>query len=324
MKFGLKLANIGRLPLTDGVGRLALAAEELGFDTAWVSDHVVVPKKYAVDEDHKHGGTALPTKHHGEAFVSLSYVAGLTTRIELGTAAIVLPLRNPVLAAKMAATLDALSGGRVVIGAGAGWLEAEFETLRAPAFSKRGKVADEWIRIFRKCWDEADPEFDGDNYHFGPLHFSPRPVRRIPILVGGNSLPALRRAGRLGDGWHGSRVAMKDVSDAIRVVKEAARDAGRDPSTLRFGLGIEIDIVDKDARRTTSGLYSPDHALVGTSPQIIQEIEAIEAMGIQHLELRFRPLRDEANTSVAPTLEMIQRFAAEIMPSFRTTAMSAP
>jgi probable F420-dependent oxidoreductase len=316
VKIGLKLANISHLPLVEGVGRLAVVAENSGFDSVWVADHVVIPQEFSLDEEHKRGG-AVATKQHADPFISLAYVAGITSRVELGTAVMVLPLRNPVVTAKMISTLDVLSGGRVVIAAGVGWLEAEFEALDTPPYAKRGAVADEWIRIFRACWNDPSPSFEGEHYRFKPLNFSPKPLRQVPILIGGNSLPALRRAGRLGDGWHGTRAALNEIPKAIQVVKDSAETAGRDPSKLSFGLGVEIDIIDRGATSSATGLYSPDAALVGTAEEISDKIATIEEAGIQHLELRFRPFRDFANTTLNPALEMIEQFVTEIMPRFK-------
>lgn len=312
MKFGLKLGNVDRLPLAEGVGRLAVEAEQCGFDSVWVADHIVVPRQYALDAEHALAD-AIATGQHGDALISLAYVAGQTKRVLLGTAVMVLPLRNPLAAAKMLATLDVLSGGRVVLGAGVGWLESEFAALRAPDFTQRGKVADEWIRILRTCWTEPFPAFEGEYYSFPPLHFSPQPAKPIPIWIGGNSAPALRRAGTLGDGWHGSRVGVAELPALIAKVRQAAEAAGRDPHGLSFALGMEIDIVE-GAERNAAGLLAPERGLIGTPGEIVERIQALEAAGIQHLELRFRPMRDTKITTIEPTLDMLRRFASEVMP----------
>lgn len=316
MKFGIKLGNLDRFPLPEGVGRLAVAAEECGFDSAWVADHIVFPIEHALDQEHQRNDM-LPTGQHGEALTCLAYVAGRTKRIHLGTSVMVMPLRNPLLGAKMLSTLDVLAGGRVIVGIGIGWLAAEFEALGAPKFDKRGRVTDEWIKIMRLCWTQAEPSFEGEHYRFAPLHFSPRPSRPIPILVGGNSEPALRRAGVLGDGWHGTRVGIAELGRSVAMVKQAAEDCGRDPARLTFALGMEIDIVDEGSSLNAAGMLAPERALVGRPHQIIDSIRKIEAAGVQHLELRFRPMRDVAATSINPTVQMMQQFGQEIMPHFR-------
>ena len=314
MKFGVKLGNLDRLPLDQGVGRMAVVAEELGFDSVFVADHVVFPREYALDEEHKLNHD-LANGQHGEALISLAYVAGLTKRILLGTSVMVMPLRNPLLTAKMLATLDVLSAGRVMIGVGVGWLASEFAALDAPAFGSRGQVTEEWIRIFRTCWKEQAPSLDGRYYQFPPLHFEPKPSRPIPILIGGNSAAALRRAGTIGDGWHGTRVEIAELPSLVAKVKAAAAAAGRDPAGLTFALGVELDILDRDPP-SVAGMVAPAKALAGTSDQIIERIAAIRTAGIDHLELRFRPMRDISIKSIDPTLRMMERFSKEIMPHF--------
>lgn len=319
MDFGVHLAH-EKLPLQDGIGRMAVAAEEYGFDAVWVSDRVVVPRDFSLDAEHA-ALSRLADRQDADPMVALAYVAGQTKRVSLGTSVMVLPLRNPLVTAKMLATLDVLSGGRVILGAGIGWVPEEFKALAAPDYAQRGQVAEEWIRILRACWLDGHPAYDGDHYQFKPVYFSPRPVRPIPIWIGGNSPPALRRAGRLGDGWLGSRVALADIPLALARVKEAAEAAGRDPAKLTFAAGLEVDIVDPGAKCNERGLVGPpERGLIGTVEEIGLRAKALEAAGIQHLELRFRTAQDQSIGSIEPTLEVMHRFAEEVMCQFNRQA----
>ena len=317
MEFGIKLANCERLPLRDGVGRMAVAAERWGYDSVWVADHVVIPSDLTLDEEHK-AAIELISKQNADALISLAYVAGMTERVRLGTSVMVLPLRNPVLAAKMLASLDALSGGRAILGTGVGWLAEEFERLDAPQYKLRGRITDEWIGIMRACWTQKNPSWQGEHYSFGPVHFSPQPAKPIPIWVGGNSAAALRRAGTLGDGWLGSRVGPADLPAAIASIKEAALAAGRDAGRLTFAVGLEIDILGKGTPKPQAGLLAPpERGLIGTIAEIGERVGALQEAGIQHLELRFRTARDHSITTLEPTLEGMQQFAEQIMPRFK-------
>lgn len=297
---------------------MALLAEELGYDSVWVGDHVVVPREYELDEEHAQSGD-LGKQNKADPLISLTYVAGATKRIRLGTSILVAPIRNPLLLAKMVATLDVLSGGRFVLGLGVGWLESEMAAMAAPPFAKRGRVTDEWIRIMRACWTEDAPAYDGDYYRFDPLYFNPKPARPTPILIGGQSAPALRRAGRLGDGWTGSRVTPDQAERSIAQIRDHARQAGRDDAELTFAVGVEIDLLEPGESASTSGLIgSPDRALLGTADEIADRIRRYEQAGIDWLELRFRAVRDFATSSIDPTLAMMEKVATQILPQVRS------
>lgn len=317
MEFGVHLAH-EKLPLEDGTGRMAVAAEQYGFDAVWVSDRIVTPLDFSLDAEHA-ALSRLADRQDADPLISLAYVAGQTKRLKLGTSVLVLPLRNPLLTAKMVATLDVLSAGRVILGAGIGWLPEEFQTVQAPDYAQRGHVTDEWIRIMRTCWSAARPAYEGRHYQFKPVHFSPQPARPLPIWIGGNSPPALRRVGRLGDGWLGTRVTLADVPPSIARIKEAAEAAGRDPAQLTYAVALEVDIVDAGAERNQRGLVgSIERGLIGTVEEICARVDALEAAGLQHLELRFRTAQDQTITSIEPTLEIMHRFADEVISQFKT------
>jgi len=204
MRYGFYLPTRGPTATRDGILALAREGERLGLHSTMVADHIVFPVEshstypYTVDGKHPSVGDAL------DAFSILGLVAGATERVRLVTSVLVLPYRNPVLTAKMAASLDVLSGGRLTLGVGAGWLKEEFEALGSPAFEARGAVTDEWLAIFKQLWSQSPASFDGRFHRYVDIRCEPFPVQKPhpPIWVGGHSRAALRRTARRGDGWH--------------------------------------------------------------------------------------------------------------------------
>ena len=254
MKFGLRYCTIG--PYVDPARAIELvqAAEEAGFDSAWTVEHTVVPGGYQSIYPYSPTGR-MPG---GEAefvlpdpLMWLAYVASATTRIKLGTAVMILPQHNPVIMAKQVATLDHLSGGRVLLGIGVGWLKEEFEAIGAP-FADRGRRADEYVAVMRELWSSDAPSFHGEFVHFDKAYCKPQPVNgSVPIVVGGDSKPAARRAGRLGDGYfpaRGSQVEMIDLA------KRTAEQHGRDPDALEITTGFP-DLVDEIPMLAAAGVH---------------------------------------------------------------------
>jgi probable F420-dependent oxidoreductase len=311
VKLGVQLPNLGLLEGREAFVRTARAAEELGYDSVWSGDHVVLPVESESVYPYHRGGTytADPLVAY-DALVALALVAGCTERVELGTGVLVLPQRNPLLLAKQLASLDSLSDGRLILGAGAGWLAEEFAALAAPDFELRGQVLEEWVAILRACWSDDEPRFEGRHYRFDPVHFQPRPVRQIPILIGGNSPAALRRAGRIGDGWFGTAVTLEEGRAAIATVRRHAEEAGRDPGMLTLACGYTV--------RLTSDEREHARHLLGTVGQVAERVHALVQVGFDHIELRFAPMRDPDGQSLELALEMIELFAADVAPAART------
>jgi probable F420-dependent oxidoreductase len=214
IKLGAKLPHSGVLPSRLGLVRMAQRLENAGFDSMWVSDHVVFPhearSRYPFSDD---GRPTWPMDvDYIEPIVALSAVAPATTKAELGTSVLILPMRNPVIFAKQAANVDVLSGGRLVLGVGVGWLREEFEALDAD-FDSRGAVLDEWIEIARLCWTGSAGPYEGRHYRIkDAIYCRPVPARMPPVLIGGMSKPALDRAGRLADGWV-AQFSMDDLAE---------------------------------------------------------------------------------------------------------------
>lgn len=262
---------------------LAQTAEGLGFASAWVSDHVVIPERvesaYPYSPDGRfHLG---PTGAYLEPLIALTYLAGVTERIRLGTHVLILPYRNPVVMAKEIATLDVLSRGRVDLGVGVGWMREEFEALGYDYFDRRGAVADEQIRLMRTLWTEDVAAFEGDFYRFARLGAHPHPTQRPhpPIWVGGHTRPAIRRAARLGDGWLpiGARppatLPPEEIARGRALLREEATRAGRDPAAIKiyFSTGITPrERADEGSRRPFEG----------TPEQIAADVAAYRAVGV--------------------------------------------
>jgi probable F420-dependent oxidoreductase len=244
MKFGLMFANAGPLGTADMTVGLAQLAEELGFESLWTVEHVVVPSGYQSEYPYSPDGRMPGGEDVGlpDPLIWLSYVAGVTTRIRLATGILILPQRNPLILAKELATLDALSRGRLELGIGVGWLREEFEALGVP-FEQRGARTDEYVDVLRRVWREAETSYDGQFVSFAPVKSNPKPAQAggIPIVVGGHTEASARRAGRLGDGYFPGR-GEPELPKLLDVMRASARDAGRDPDAIEVTAGGVLDL----------------------------------------------------------------------------------
>jgi probable F420-dependent oxidoreductase len=248
MRFGIHLPQFGRAARPEAISEAARQAEALGFDDVWVSDHLAVPS-----------GESYVPAHFYEPVVTLTWAAAATLRVGLGTTVLILPYRHPLHLAKELATLDRLSQGRLVVGAGVGWLEAEFRALGVP-FRERGERTDEAIAALRACWEQDPVRFHGKRVVLEDLRVQPQPGRRIPIWVGGRSEPALRRAVRLGDGWHGTFMKPAEAAPLL------ARLRAERPEP-EFTLSMRVAW---DGLRTAAD-------------DVRRELDAFREAGVQHL-----------------------------------------
>ena len=251
MKFGLRYANLGRYADGEAAVELAQAAEAAGFDSLWTVEHVVVPHGYQSRypySDTGRMGSGLEDLPIPDPLIWLAYVAAATRTIKLGTAILILPQRNPVITAKAVATLDHLAGGRrVLLGIGVGWLAEEFATLGVP-FDDRGPRTDEYVAAMRVLWSQERASFKGRFVSFSEVFCRPLPRdRRIPIIVGGDSKAAARRAGRLGDGYFPARGAPVELFDEMR---RAAAAAGRNPADIEITVSAPADPAEIEALAT--------------------------------------------------------------------------
>ena len=246
MKFGIVFANAGPSSNPEHAAGLARIAEESGFDSLWTVEHVVVPADYESQYPYSSSGkmpgpeeTAIP-----DPLIWLSYVAALTTRIRLATGILILPQRNPVVLAKAAATLDVLSGGRLTLGVGVGWLKEEFDCIGVP-FEERGARTDEYIEALRALWRQPEATFSGKFINFARAKSYPKPVQPdgVPIVIGGHTEAAARRAGRLGDGFFPANASGADeVGHLLEVMRKAAAEAGRNGDDIEITAGGAMDV----------------------------------------------------------------------------------
>jgi probable F420-dependent oxidoreductase len=233
MKFGIAFANTGPFAAPEGAAAIAEAAEQSGFESLWTVEHVVVPREYASTYPYSSGGK-MPGGSDvdiPDPLIWLTWVAAHSTTLGLGTGILILPQRNPVVLAKEVATLDVLSGGRVLLGVGIGWLEEEFDVLGVP-FADRARRTEEYVEAMRALWSQDLPTYAGDTVSFTEAISRPRPVdRRVPVIVGGHSPAAARRAGRIGDGFFPAKGDLPALVDELR---KAADEAGRDADAIEI------------------------------------------------------------------------------------------
>ncbi|MCB1256257.1 MAG: LLM class F420-dependent oxidoreductase [Microthrixaceae bacterium] len=231
MKFGIMFANTMNFASRDGLIQLARGAEESGFESLWTVEHVVFPDNYESTYPYDRSGkmamdatTALP-----DPLIWLTWVAAVTTTLRLGTGILILPQRNPVILAKTLSTIDSLSGGRMELGVGAGWLQEEFDALGIP-FEGRGARMDESIQVLRTLWGSDHAAFEGTYHSFSGVSVNPKPANgTVPIHVGGHTRRAAERAGRLGDGFFPGRGSLPEL---VEIARSSALAADRDPDSL--------------------------------------------------------------------------------------------
>ena len=234
MKVGLHIPQVGPFAKPEVIAPFAKAADEAGFDSLWVFDHVVLQKdqesQYPYSVDGKMGFP--PAMDFLEPLTLLTYLSGITSKVQLGTSVLVLPMRHPVLHAKILATMDHLSNGRVILGAGVGWWKQEFEVLGVP-FEKRGKRMDECIELMQALWRDDWVTYRGEFYECVDWTCNPKPANgHIPLWLGGESCQQMERVGKYADGWHATTKSLPTLRDDFRVAEDAASKAGRDPGEL--------------------------------------------------------------------------------------------
>ena len=271
MKFGLRYASLGHYSNGPAAVELAQAAEAAGFDSIWTVEHVVVPHAYQSRYPYSptgRMGSGLEDFPIPDPLIWLAFIASATRTIKLGTAILILPQRNPVVTAKAVATLDHLAGGgRVLLGIGVGWLAEEFSALGLP-FADRGPRTDEYVAAMRALWSQERATFKGRFISFDQVFCRPRPPeQRIPIIVGGDTTAAARRAGRLGDGYFPARGASPELIEEMRV---AAEQAGRNPDEIELTVSAPTDLAEIEvlARRGITRIAVPVSSGAGLPAQV--------------------------------------------------------
>ena len=244
MKFGTILPHIGPLAAgpdaLDSLLSVAQKTEALGFDSLWVGDHVVLPT--AIKPRYPYNDTGefpLPAEAALlEPLTVLGFLTGVTRRVRLGPSVLVLPHRNPIVTAKMFASLDVLSRGRIIFGAGIGWMEEEISLLGAP-FKRRGALSDEYLRAMRELWTNPDPHFEGEFCRFSGIKCEPKPLQNpLPIWIGGHSARAMRRIVEFGDGWIAVPKSLAVFQDGMAMLREATDRGGRDLNDIEIMIGL--------------------------------------------------------------------------------------
>ena len=310
LKVGVVLPTYRRLASAANIRRAAQLSEDLGFDSVWVTDHVVVPES-SLDA---FGPTFF------EAVTVMAYVAGITRRVEIGAAILIVPYRHPLLLAKALATVDQLSDGRIIVGAGLGWLEAESELLGVP-HKRRARITDEALAVMRACWEGEQPEFDGEHFQVSGVRFGPQPYqgRRLPVYVGGASSAALRRVARFGDGWIGDGQTFEELEVSLGHLRSALGAEGREGDSvevaMRAGLQVAASSGDVTESPSETGWKSAEFATAGRTPfrglrqEVVADFRRAAALGVGHLVFEFPVSRGEETMNLFDTLASIREDA---------------
>ena len=315
MKYGFTMPGRGPLATPERLGIIARKGEEFGFDALLTGDHILVPKNISSPYPYTEGGE-FPGSSSGESMEQitlLSYIAGQTSKIRLVTSVLIVPHRNPLIAAKSLATLDVLSGGRLVVGVGVGWMREEFEALGLPPFEERGAVTDEYIRAFKVLWTEDDPYFEGKYISFDDITFLPKPVQKPhpPIWVGGESRPALRRTAELADGWYplGSNPTFPmgtpdELKAGLDRLAQYAQRFDRDPKTIETIYRTHQFELTKDAGGADRLPF------VGDADQIAGDIRRYQDMGVTTMIWDFLRQTDDLDQM----LGLMEDFSNQVWP----------
>jgi probable F420-dependent oxidoreductase len=309
MNFGLHLPASTSAVTSADLIRFVEQAESLGFYCITVADHVIIPKNLTVPYPYTIDGKYPGTGYHLETLTTMSFLAGATKRIRFVTSVMIAPYRNPVITAKMLASLDVLSGGRVIVGLGVGWMKEEFENLNAPPFAERGKVTNEYIRAFRELWSSDNPCFKGKYCSFSDIVFVPKPVQKpaIPIWIGGHSRQAIRRAARLGDGWHPIGgvptipLEPEDMTRDLEMLANYAAKAGRNIKDIRVAL--KGSLFDRE-KQSTPGKR---RRFIGSADEIAADIAEYRNAGVDTM------IFDVRRPSISETLERMEWMAKDVI-----------
>ncbi len=314
MDFGLHIGTRGCMVSRENLVAMATQAEAQGYATLGVADHLVVPVQTGVRYAYTDSGVwpGADTGQCFDAIATLAFLAGVTQRIRLLTSVLVVPYRPAVLTAKLIATADVLSGGRVIAGVGSGWMPEEFVALGTPPFAERGMVTDEFLAAWKTLWTDPRPAMQGKHVAFENVMFEPKPLSRPhpPIWVGGESAPALRRTAQFGDAWYpvsnNAQIPLNTppkLKAGIERMHRAAEKFGRDPTGIDVAFvwfrppGAAV-VLDADGNR---------QMFTGGADAMCDDAAAFAAVGVKHLIVYLQaPTLDE-------TLEAQQRFAEDVV-----------
>src|SRR5579871_3840642 len=292
MRYGFCFPHHRAIATPELIARAASEAEQLGFDGVWLSDHVILPNTPAL----------YPRRIFYEPLAVAGYLAAATSHVTIGFTVLIVPYRNPVVTAKQIATIDQLSGGRVVLGVGVGWVEEEFDALGVP-FHNRGRLTDEYLQAMRELWSNDAPAFDGATIHFSNVNFWPKPRQRPgpPLLVAGVSRRAIERAIALGDGWNPNNMPLDQLQRRLGHYRAGCAEAGR-PSDLPIVMRTDMRVLDEDPDERVS--------FTGTPKSIIGDLHAYADAGIDEFIFDFTAGVNSADEWHAT----VSRFVKEIRP----------
>src|SRR5713101_4095051 len=279
MKFGVWIPTCRHLATVEIIRGSAVRAEQLGYDSVWVSDHVVVPQANIVN----FGETIF------DPLVTLGVLAGATSLVQLGTTVLIVPYRNAVVTAKMVSSLDALSGGRVVLGVGAGWVAAESAMLGVP-FAERGPMTDEHLEAMQELWTKPAPSFAGKYTQFSGLMFEPKPVQKPhpPIWVGGHSRAALRRTAQFGAAWHPINRSPEELRAGRAELARLCQARGRAvPPALTLRNDVRIVGSAQGPGQAVPASTHGGRVIDGEPARLVEQIAELADCGVEHLVLEF-------------------------------------
>jgi probable F420-dependent oxidoreductase len=317
MQFGFNLPNSGALATPDIISRIAREGEALGFDYLTITDHVVLPDMAEPGYPYSESGAfySLDSAHRHEMLTLSAWLGAITNRLRLVLAVLVVPHRPAVLAAKQLATIDVLSGGRLTVGIGAGWLKPEFDAVVTTPFAERGAVTDEYVAAFKRLWTEKKPVIAGRYVRYDGLLLEPKPVQQPhpPIWVGGESGPSLRRAARLGDAWYpiGTNNAhpldsLPRYKAGIERLRRATEAAGRerDAVALTYRVKQYGDAIPARASDGERRLFS------GSDAKIVDDIRALGELGVDAIDFDFE--RPDPDAVIAAMRAFKERVLAKV------------
>lgn len=310
MRIGVSLPNVGLDHGKETVLPVAQAAERLAFDSVWAAHHVLMSYERESEYPYQRSGTEIamtPGMQWLDPIVTLSLIAGVTDRVGLGTSVFVVPYRDPVTLAAELAALDVLSDGRITLGVGAGWMREEFEAIGVPP-GERGARTDEHIQVLKTLWTDDPASFQGRFTSFEGIVLATRPRTEggPPIWVGGNTEPALRRALRLGDGWHGFEVFPDEIPEIRARLERLGEELGRDPSELELSVARGLIPPGREDES-----FIPDRRMLGGSAdQIVEELGRYSEGGVGLVLIQVSLL--------APLVpDALEWVAAEVLPQLR-------
>jgi probable F420-dependent oxidoreductase len=312
MKVGILLPQTGDLATSENILYIGKEAEKEGFDSVWVFERLLWPVKPQTP----YGGVPnlpIPVEYQSvlDPLETLTYLAGNTQRISLGTSIIDILFHNPVILARRFATLDVLSGGRVIAGLGLGWSKDEYDASGIP-FSHKGARADEYMQVLKRIWTDDVVEFRGQFYNIPASKIGPKPVQKPhpPILLGAYSPKAFPRIVNYADGWIpiAGSVPLEQQEQAINGLREAARKANKDPSNIRIFVLSYPNVLDSSSQSSSSN--QPRSPMSGTIDQIGSDIDRFKAMGAEHIIFgyAFSPIGKDVKKMMEVT-KQLARFA---------------